>query len=291
MLDGLQNISSMLLDLYGDQVLIWIGLGTLFGVLTIFKSQSSTPGHTWWRNPGLKTDLTYKVVDKLIGPYLQLPPVIIVYGLLCGVTTSEQAMAYLQDGIGPASALPFWAQVVLYLVVGDFLLYWSHRFMHMNHLWKYHAAHHSATQVDWTTTYRFHPVNHILGFKTAMTILIALGVSPTVIVFMVPWEILTGAYVHANLNWSHGRFGKYVLASPVFHRWHHGPANEGGSSNFAPTFPIWDVMFGTFYMPEGKLPQTFGVDDPDYPETYIGQIIYPFVSKPAASETASSPSS
>jgi hypothetical protein len=35
-------------------------------------------------------------------------------------------------------------------------------------------------------------------------------------------------------------------------------------------------------MPEGKLPQTFGVDEADYPESYIGQLIHPFLSKPSA---------
>jgi hypothetical protein len=35
-------------------------------------------------------------------------------------------------------------------------------------------------------------------------------------------------------------------------------------------------MFGTFYMPEGKLPQNFGVDDHHFPEGYISQLVYPF---------------
>lgn len=282
MLDGIKQLSAKVADLYGDQVLIWIGLGLLFAILSLFKAQSCNPGSTWWNNPGLKTDIIYKVVDKVIGPYLQLPPVLIAYGLLCGITSSDQALDYVNKGIGPLSALPFWGQVAAYLVLGDFLLYWSHRIMHSHALWRFHAAHHSATQVDWTTTYRFHPINHILGAYLIFTILITIGISPAVITFMVPWEILTGAYVHANLNWTHGPF-KYFLASPVFHRWHHGPSNEGGSSNFAPTLPVWDLMFGTFYMPDGKLPQTFGVDDPDYPDTYIGQLIYPFIAKPTAS--------
>jgi sterol desaturase/sphingolipid hydroxylase (fatty acid hydroxylase superfamily) len=82
--------------------------------------------------------------------------------------------------------------------------------------------------------------------------------------------------VHANLNWTLGPL-KYVIATPVFHRWHHGPPNEGGEKNFAPTFSFWDVMFGTFYMPEGKLPQTYGVDDARFPQGFVGQLVYPFL--------------
>jgi len=44
--------------------------------------------------------------------------------------------------------------------------------------------------------------------------------------------------------------------------------------NFAPTFPIFDLMFGTFYMPKGVLPADYGVDG--VPGHFIGQLIYPF---------------
>lgn len=29
--------------------------------------------------------------------------------------------------------------------------------------------------------------------------------------------------------------------------------------NFAGLFPIWDILFGTFYMPRGKVPADLGV--------------------------------
>jgi sterol desaturase/sphingolipid hydroxylase (fatty acid hydroxylase superfamily) len=47
--------------------------------------------------------------------------------------------------------------------------------------------------------------------------------------------------------------------------------------NFAPTFAFWDYMFGTFYMPEGKLPENFGVEDDALVEGYGSQLAYPFV--------------
>ena len=58
---------------------------------------------------------------------------------------------------------------------------------------------------------------------------------------------------------------KYVLATPVFHRWHHTWLEEGGNTNFAGTFPIWDILFGTFRMPENELPADYGVDDQPVP--------------------------
>ena len=52
--------------------------------------------------------------------------------------------------------------------------------------------------------------------------------------------------------------------------------DQGGDSNFGSTFSIWDYLFGTFYMPEGQLPQEYGVDDPLFPTTWAGQMIVPF---------------
>jgi len=54
---------------------------------------------------------------------------------------------------------------------------------------------------------------------------------------------------------------KYVLATPVFHRWHHTALEEGGNTNFAGTFPVWDILFGTFRMPENALPESYGKDE------------------------------
>jgi sterol desaturase/sphingolipid hydroxylase (fatty acid hydroxylase superfamily) len=63
----------------------------------------------------------------------------------------------------------------------------------------------------------------------------------------------------------------------VFHRWHHTMPDEGGNSNFAPTFAFWDVLFGTFYMPPGRLPARYGVDDPQFPAGFLKQLAYPFI--------------
>ena len=80
-----------------------------------------------------------------------------------------------------------------------------------------------------------------------------------------PLTIAHSAFVHANLDWTLGPF-KYVIARPVFHRWHHTAADRGGEKNFAATFPVLDLMFGTFYMPEGELPDNYGIDDRDLPD-------------------------
>jgi sterol desaturase/sphingolipid hydroxylase (fatty acid hydroxylase superfamily) len=62
----------------------------------------------------------------------------------------------------------------------------------------------------------------------------------------------------------------------VFHRWHHTSLARGGDTNFAGTFPVWDILFGTFRMPAGELPDDYGVDGEPLPAEFGGQLIYPF---------------
>jgi sterol desaturase/sphingolipid hydroxylase (fatty acid hydroxylase superfamily) len=243
--------------------------------LSLFSSQACNPGRTWWRNPGLFTDICYCLVVPFIAPYMRMG-LVVAGAVLLSVRMSRQDISdYIEHGGGPLSILPFWAQVALYLIVSDFLLYWIHRSFHGRTLWRYHAIHHSAEQVDWTTSYRFHPVNLWFGTFFVAALMLFLGIAPAAILFLVPLDTLTAFFVHANLNWTLGPF-KYVLATPVFHRWHHTSPAEGGNANFAPLFSLWDVLFGTFYMPESQVPAHYGVDDPDLPEGFLGQLAYPF---------------
>ena len=134
-------------------------------------------------------------------------------------------------------------------------------------LWKYHAVHHSSEELDWISAARFHPINIFLGSVATDVVLLLAGISPNVLVFLGPFTIAHSAFVHANLNWTLGPF-KYVMAGPVFHRWHHTMAERGGEKNFASTFPVLDLMFGTFYMPKNELPDAYGIADPSFPPTF-----------------------
>jgi sterol desaturase/sphingolipid hydroxylase (fatty acid hydroxylase superfamily) len=252
-----------------------IVFATLFTVLSLFSSQACNPGRTWWRNRGLVTDFCYMVVVPFIAPYLRTSLMVMGAGLLASFMTAQQIGDYFENGRGPLAGLPFWGQVAVYVVASDFMLYWTHRFFHGATLWRFHAVHHSAEEVDWTTAYRFHPVNMWLGAFLVTAIMLYVGVPPAVLLFLVPFDTTTAAFVHANLNWTLGPL-KYVVATPVFHRWHHTPLNEGGNSNFGSLLSVWDVLFGTFYMPEGKLPLRYGIDEPAYPQGFLGQFVHPF---------------
>ncbi|MEP7031482.1 MAG: sterol desaturase family protein [Pseudolabrys sp.] len=252
---------------------ISIALGIGFAVLTHWSA--CNPGYPWWRKRELVTDLLYWFLIPLAARFVRIGLMVTGAAYLYNIHGAEALIEFYDDGFGPLAVMPIWAQALTFLVISDFLTYWVHRGFHRPAMWKYHAVHHSSEDLDWISAARFHPVNIFLGTVLVDVGLLLAGISPNVMLWVGPFTTATSAMVHANLNWTFGPF-KYVLASPVFHRWHHTAADRGGNSNFAGTFPIWDWLFGTFYMPENELPDAYGIDDKSFPEGFGGQMMYPF---------------
>jgi sterol desaturase/sphingolipid hydroxylase (fatty acid hydroxylase superfamily) len=252
---------------------ITIALGVAFAFLTHWSA--CNPGQPWWRKREIVTDLLYWFLIPLASRFVRIGLMVVGAAYLYNIHGAEALMQFYDDGFGPLARLPLWAQALLFLIVSDFLLYWVHRGFHRPAMWKYHAVHHSSEDLDWISAARFHPVNIFLGTVLVDVGLLLAGTSPNAMLLVGPFTTATSALVHANLNWTFGPF-KYVLSSPVFHRWHHTAADRGGSSNFAGTFPIWDLMFGTFYMPKNEMPDAYGIDDRHFPEGFFPQMLYPF---------------
>jgi sterol desaturase/sphingolipid hydroxylase (fatty acid hydroxylase superfamily) len=205
-----------------------------------------------------------------------------VLGLLYAGVGPLAAAALSATPAGPAlqrltgaelQRLPTLAQLAILLVATDLAQYGLHRALHGRRLWPFHAVHHSAQDVNWTTTFRSHPVNYLVLNASLGLLAKALGFSELTLLVAAPIFFFSGALTHANLNWTFGPL-RYVIASPVFHRWHHSADAACQAKNFAPMFPLWDLMFGTFYMPSGRRPEAFGAAD--VPEGLLGQLVHPF---------------
>jgi sterol desaturase/sphingolipid hydroxylase (fatty acid hydroxylase superfamily) len=128
--------------------------------------------------------------------------------------------------------------------------------------------------LEWTSAARFHPVNLALGTGLVDVVALLSGISPVIFVVIGPFNVISSCLVHANLSWTFGPL-RTVLASPVFHRWHH--AASVGGKNFGSTFALWDVMFGTYYMPAHALPGGYGIADKAMPEGLMAQLLYPIL--------------
>ena len=191
------------------------------------------------------TPLVTRVVTRVSVIAAVVPVSLLLYGRLDGDA--------LQHGWGPVGALPLWVQAVGMLVLGDFIGYWMHRAFHGRRLWRFHAIHHASEDLDWLSSVRLHPVNDaVMRVAGAVPLLLA-GFAPVALVSITPVLTLFAVLLHANVDWDWGPL-RSVIASPRFHRWHHTDETAARDKNFAGLLPVWDILFGTYYMPAGARP-------------------------------------
>ena len=172
-------------------------------------------------------------------------------------------------------AQPVWLQFFEILLVADTVSYWVHRAFHkIPWLWKFHAIHHSSLQMDWLAGSRSHIVdtfvNRLLGFVP----IFLLGFSPSALYAYLVFVSFHAVYIHANVNhrWPVIR---WIFATPEFHHWHHTSDEEGIDKNFAVFLSFLDVVFRTAHLPS-YWPKRYGTTKFQPPETYLGQLAYPF---------------
>jgi sterol desaturase/sphingolipid hydroxylase (fatty acid hydroxylase superfamily) len=193
------------------------------------------------------------------------------------VSTSLEKFLGPDFAIHPASLgvieLVFFLSLVLAI---DFVAYVAHFLQHkIPLLWEFHKLHHSARVMHPLTNYREHPVDNIfyavatgscIGFFTGV-ISALIGYTPGL-----PSVFGVGAFTFAfnlmgyNLRHSHiwlrwpGKLS-YLFGSPAHHQVHHSYHPEHIDKNFAFMFPLWDVMFKTYELPETNENIRFGLSE------------------------------
>jgi len=144
--------------------------------------------------------------------------------------------------------LPFYAQVLLTIVILDLAVYGHHVLFHVYPpLWRIHQVHHADPILDTTTGVRFHPLEILLSMAWKMTVVALLG-SP--VLGVVIYEILlnaTALFNHGNVSlpptWESGI--RAFLVTPDWHRLHHSVDIAETNSNYGSIFSLWDRLFGT----------------------------------------------
>ncbi|PLK26936.1 sterol desaturase family protein [Novosphingobium sp. TH158] len=224
---------------------------------------------------------------QLIGP--------ITTGL---ITAAYGAVAPATKG-ALAGANP-WLVFAGLLLLTEFVFYWVHRWAHENRkarlplLWKLHRTHHSGRHMNIVLMFRVNVFWYLI-FPAALTI--ALGVhlgqpaaAAGVTLALSAWNAIT----HCNFRWddrvrAHPRFGpafralEHVFVSPGLHHTHHGYGKDGaGYRNFGTVLSLWDWLFGTLHIPEGR-PWRYG--NPGPTAHWSEELLYPIVRrKPVAAQ-------
>ena len=161
------------------------------------------------------------------------------------------AVAAGSRGWGLFNALewPFWIEVVLAVVVLDFVIYCQHVVFHaVPGLWRLHMVHHADLDFDLTTGVRFHPFEVLLSMVVKMAAVGALGAAPLAVIL---FEILlsaTSIFNHGNvvLPSRLDRFLRLIVVTPDMHRVHHSVVPDETNSNFGFSLPWWDRLLGTY---------------------------------------------
>lgn len=255
--------------------------------LTLMVLEWAQPYTRYWHQHqgDVPTDLAHVMFSTMLVPPL-------FDGLLRSALIA--AAAWLSASIGLAlwpTQWPLVAQLALALVVAEFGVYWWHRSCHENSfLWRFHATHHSPRRLYWLNSCRFHPVDSLAHYALETTPLVLLGAGVEVLALYTLYTAVIGMFQHANIDLKLGPLN-WVFSMTELHRWHHSRKLREGNSNYGANLIVWDVVFGTRYLPadEKPAPSNMGIANmPNFPRSYFGQLASPFVWQKLEREAARS---
>jgi len=177
---------------------------------------------------------------------------------------------------------PLLLQFVEVVILADLSEYTIHRMFHrVPFLWRFHAIHHSAEQLDWLAASRIHLVDAVITRALAFVPLYVLGFAPPAVYAYLVFVSFHAIFVHTNVRFTFGWLAA-IVGTPRFHHWHHSAAPEAVDKNFAVHLPVIDRIFGTYYMPPGAWPTAYGIENSRVPEPYAAQLVFPFTKRPVA---------
>lgn len=267
-------VSSMLLFTFCTQHLthLWsayIAVG--YGAIVISLHEWKFPfSRSWYPDfIDLSNDTIYLVLGQGVLERL------LMFGALFLTTTLATITPWRWESLWIHNS-PLWMQAVAMLVVGDFFRYWLHRAFHrFQWMWRLHAVHHSPKRLYWVNVGRFHPFEQALQFVVDAFVFILLGVQAEVFSIYFVFYAVNGFYQHSNclvrlgwLNW--------IVAGPELHRWHHSLDVEESNHNYGNNLILWDLIFGTRYLPKTREVNNLGVPLPNFPVSVHKQFVAPF---------------
>jgi sterol desaturase/sphingolipid hydroxylase (fatty acid hydroxylase superfamily) len=222
---------------HGDslQVGVFFGLLGALAVLEALAPRRSGPMSRWTRWP---TNLFFTLLNLMALGVLPVSIVSVAFW-------AERAGWGLLNRFPTPTALV----VIVTLAVRGFIAFFTHYLMHMvPAFWRLHRVHHLDTELDVTTTVRFHPLEFVVQTLPAVPIVVAFGLTPWVLVFYELLDVAITLWTHSNtrLPAAVDTVLRYAIVTPDLHRIHHSAWKPETNSNFGAVFPLWDLVFGTF---------------------------------------------
>jgi len=229
-----------------------------------------------WTHPSAWLDLRYMVFHKVVSYFLLLG--LSGWAVAAGFRATSGGMTVSQalDESARSEASDFLIAIgymfAIFLVV-DFIAWAIHYLQHrVPILWQFHKVHHSAEVMHPISNFREHPIDNLsyglfigVGYGAANGVAVnVLGYTPSMPALLgVPLLMFLFNVVGYNLRHSHiwlrwpGRLSM-MFPSPAHHHVHHSSHPDHLDKNFAFMFPVWDVIFRTYHMPEDNRDVRFG---------------------------------
>ena len=144
---------------------------------------------------------------------------------------------------------PFWVELILSVILLDFVIYLQHLMFHaVPLLWRLHMMHHADLDYDLTTGFRFHPIEIIISMGIKAVAISVLGALPAGVIIFEIFLNGTAMFNHGNFYIPLGvdRILRLVVVTPDMHRVHHSVLPSETNSNFGFNLPWWDRLLGTY---------------------------------------------
>ncbi|HEY3049881.1 MAG TPA: sterol desaturase family protein [Polaromonas sp.] len=203
----------------------------------------------------IRTDILYTLIHRLglfrIALFFTLDP---WFDEAFGALRTAGYGTFHLDQLWPGITDNALVSLLIYLVVFDFVAYWTHRGQHqLEWWWRLHSLHHAQRQMTMWSDNRNHLLDDILVDTLVVLVAQLIGVAPGQFIAIVAFTQLSESFQHANVRLWFGQIGERLWVSPRFHRLHHsigiGHESAGtgtlGGYNFGVLLPWWDMLFGT----------------------------------------------
>ena len=181
------------------------------------------------------------LIGILNGLLLYIPSALLIELLSCIDT--------FNIGLLQQFALPLWANIVITILVMDFLMYWWHRFNHTKiFFWQFHKFHHREEKMNSITALRFHGVELIFSVigKAAFYLLLGFFFIPILVYEALFFIVVVLHHSNIRVSKNFDMVYRQIFSSPQMHRIHHSNIQQETDSNYGSVFSWWDRLFGTY---------------------------------------------
>ena len=250
------GLANLLEDAYAGTAWVMIGVIQIVILLAVIAPlQRWRPVEAVTDRATIRTDVLYTVIHRLglfrIALFFTLDP---WFDEAFGALRTAGYGTFHLDQLWPGITDNAVVSLLIYLVVFDFVAYWTHRGQHqLNWWWQLHSLHHAQQQMTMWSDNRNHLLDDILVDTIVVVVAQLIGVAPGQFIAIVAFTQLSESFQHANVRLWFGRVGERLWVSPRFHRLHHsiglGHESAGkqtlGGHNFGVLLPWWDMLFKT----------------------------------------------